>query len=88
MKKVVVKLCCGTMCYVMGGADLQLLEDYLPEDLNGMVNIRAVPCLDLCQKSQETKTKAPYAMVGERVISGANNDKIIAEIRAQLNCEL
>ncbi len=82
MEKVIVKLCCGTMCYVMGGAELQLLDEQLPEELTARVDIRAVTCLDLCHKGPEAG-KAPFAMVGDTIISSANKDKIIEEIRVQ-----
>ncbi len=82
MEKVIVKLCCGTMCYVMGGSELQLLDEQLPEELISVVDIRGVTCLDLCNRGEEAG-KAPFAMVGDTVISSATKDKIIDEIRVQ-----
>ena len=33
MKKTTVTICVGTTCYLLGAADLQELETFLPEDL-------------------------------------------------------
>ena len=30
MEKLTVQICTGTLCYIMGGSELQLLGEYLP----------------------------------------------------------
>ncbi|MFI3299509.1 MAG: hypothetical protein R3Y49_06885 [Rikenellaceae bacterium] len=82
MRKIVVKLCSGTMCYVMGGSELQILEELLPEEVAQRVEIRSVTCLDFCNSAKGGK--APFATVGDVIISSANNDTIIDEIKKQL----
>lgn len=69
------------MCYVMGGAELQLLDEYLGEEFNESVEIRTVPCLDKCTKEGG---KAPFAMVGDTVVNRADVGKVKAEIISQL----
>lgn len=81
MDKIVVKLCSGTLCYVMGGAELQLLPDSLPKELEDKVEIRGVTCLDFCNR--EGRGKAPFVMVGDEVVNGATVQKVIEEISRQ-----
>lgn len=83
MSKILVKLCSGTLCYVMGGAELQLLTDSLPPELEGKVEIRGAACLDLCNRSDVGK--APFVMVGDVVVSNATVSKVVDEIIKQSN---
>lgn len=83
MSKIVVKLCSGTLCYVMGGAELQLLGDSLPEELTDRVEIRGAACLDLCNHPE--KGKAPFVMVGDVIVAGATVSKVMEEIIKQSN---
>lgn len=83
MSKIVVKLCSGTLCYVMGGAELQLLEDSLTSALADKVEIRGVTCLDFCNR--EGRGKAPFVMVGDNVVESATVQKVIDEIVRQIN---
>lgn len=82
MDKLTVKICTGTLCYVMGGAELQLLGECLPENLVDRVEIRGSTCLDVC--NQENKGKAPYVMVGDTLISEATIAKVIEIIKEKL----
>lgn len=86
MSKIVVKLCSGTLCYVMGGAELQLLADSLPEELVGKVEIRGSACLDFCNKPEVGK--APFVMVGDQVVSSATVSKVIDEIIKQYRADV
>ncbi len=70
------------MCYVMGGSELQVLEELLPEEVAQRVEIRSVTCLNFCNNRQNGK--APFATVGDTIISSATNDTIIDEIKKQL----
>lgn len=81
MEKLIVKVCSGTMCYVMGGAELQLLGDALPAEISNSVDIHGVTCLDCCNKGEG---KAPFVIVGDTVVSGANIANVMEEIHKQL----
>lgn len=81
--KVIVKICTGTMCYVMGGAELQLLDEHMPTELADRVEISGAPCLDIC--NQGNGARAPFVKVGGRVISEATINKVIAAVREELN---
>lgn len=82
MEKLTVRICTGTLCYIMGGAELQLLGDYLPESLADRVEIRGATCLDFC--NQEGKGKAPFVLVGEELVTGATVAKVVETIKQKL----
>ncbi|MEG0032692.1 MAG: hypothetical protein RSF93_07260 [Mucinivorans sp.] len=81
--KILVKLCSGTLCYVMGGAELQLLADALPAELVDSVEIRGSACLDFCNKPEVGN--APFVMVGDKLITSATVSKVVDEIIRQSN---
>ncbi len=83
MKKLPVKICTGTLCYVMGGAELQLLDESLPAELLAQIDIQGSPCLDYC--NQEEASNAPYVLVGGELIRRANISKVVEEIKRQLH---
>ena len=76
---VTVKICTGTACYVMGGANLLLLEDYLPENLKDKVTIEGTPCLGFCKLGE--KGKAPFAVVNDETICEATLNGVIEKIK-------
>ena len=39
MDKIKVEVCCGTACYLLGAANLMSLEDMLPENCRGRVEV-------------------------------------------------
>ncbi len=82
-KKVNVVICSGTLCYLMGGAELQMLNDYLPLELKNKVEIKGSPCLDLCNFPENGRP--PFAMVNGRSLSQVSVESLISEIRKELN---
>lgn len=82
MSKLTVKICTGTLCYVMGGAELQLLDEHLSPELLAKVDISGSPCLDCCNSNDSAK--APFVKVGDRVISGATITKVVEAIKEEL----
>lgn len=81
-KKLTVKICTGTLCYVMGGAELQLIDEYLPEEILDRVDIKGAPCLDHCNHCDGPK--APFVEVGGKVISEASVTKVVEAIKEEL----
>jgi NADH:ubiquinone oxidoreductase subunit E len=79
VKKLDVKICVGTYCYVMGGSKLNNLKSQLPDDLKDEVYVEASVCLG-CDRIT-TDPKPPYAEVNGKLIEKANLEKIIAAIR-------
>ena len=83
MAKVEVKVCLGTTCFVMGGSNLQELNEIIPQKYGDKVELSAANCLGLCSINWEY-SKAPYVKVNEEVVSEATAEKVIAEIERQL----
>lgn len=83
MERVTVKVCTGTTCFVMGGANLQELHDIIPKKYDDKVELVASNCLGLCSINWEY-SRAPYVKVNEEVVSEATVEKVIAEIERQL----
>ena len=83
MAKVEVKVCLGTTCFVMGGSNLQELNDIIPQKYGDKVELSAANCLGLCSINWEY-SKAPYVKVNEEVVSEATAEKVLEEIERQL----
>ncbi len=83
--KLSVKVCTGTLCYVMGGAELQLLESYLPAEIAARVDIKGAPCLDCCNRTDAGK--APFVQVGDRIVAEASLFKVAEVIKEMLKAE-
>jgi len=81
MQKIVVKICTGTLCYVMGGSELQLLGEHIPVELQDRVEIKGATCLDFC--NQTGSGNAPYVLVGDKVIESATIGKVLFAIKEQ-----
>jgi len=78
-KKIKVRICVGTYCFVMGNHDLKDLKDNLPHDLKDKVYIEGVVCLG-CDKKKEAP-QPPYVEVNGKLIAKANLEKIVEELR-------
>ena len=46
-KKISVKVCLGTTCFVMGSSNLQELIETVPAKYGDKVEVSGVPCLGL-----------------------------------------
>jgi NADH:ubiquinone oxidoreductase subunit E len=70
-----ITICTGTACYILGGADSILLDEYLPPKMKGSVEITGSPCLGFCRN--DSGMKPPFALVDGSIMSEANVQKII-----------
>lgn len=84
MEKISVKVCVGTTCFVMGGANLQELNDIIPQKYGDKVEVVASNCLGLCSINWEY-SKAPYVKVEDDVVSEATVEKVLEAIDKKLN---
>lgn len=82
-KKISVKICLGTTCFVMGASNLQELMDSIPAKYADKVEVAGVPCLGLCSSDWES-SKAPYVKIDDDVISEATVEKVIKAIDEKL----
>lgn len=77
-EKIKVEVCSGTVCYVMGGADLLLIQDKLPQDLKEKVLVKGSPCLEFCKGDKNGKP--PFAMIDGEMVCEATVTKVIDRI--------
>ena len=79
MEKIKVEICCGTACYLLGAEKLMNIEDMLPEECRGKVEIEARTCLDLCER--ENLGGAPYVRFnGSEIMDRATPERVISRI--------
>jgi len=64
MPRILVEICCGTTCHVMGGAELEELSEHLPPELLDQVEITACHCLGLCRDG--AFGRAPFVRIAGR----------------------
>jgi NADH:ubiquinone oxidoreductase subunit E len=74
-QKVKIVICTGTHCFVMGGSDLLLLEDHVPEGIKQNVSIEGSNCLGFCE--DRTKGKAPFVEINGVLMEQATIPKIL-----------
>ena len=82
MEKINVDICFGTACFVLGGSQLQELENALGSELREKVNITPQNCLGLCNNNEFNH--APYVKVNGHIIDGATIEKVINKIKSEL----
>lgn len=80
MEKIKIKLCAGTMCYVMGGAQLMEIGDLLSEDEKQYVDITLSPCLQQCN-NQGTP---PFIELNGRILEGISKDTLLQIIKEEI----
>jgi len=83
MAKISVKVCLGTTCFVMGGANLQELVDIIPRKYGDKVDVVGANCLGLCSINWNY-SKAPYVKVDDDVITEATVEKVLEAIETKL----
>ena len=83
MAKISVKVCVGTTCFVMGGNNLQELNDIIPKKYGDKVEVSGSNCLGLCSINWEY-SKAPYVKVDDDVVNEATVEKVLATIDKKL----
>ncbi len=81
MKKVTVKICSGTSCFVMGAAQIQALEFTPPADIADKIEIVEVRCMNLCKDIKTKYNKGPFVMVNDELIEEATFEKVVTKIR-------
>jgi len=81
-KKVTVKVCTGTLCYLMGGAELQLLPERIPAEIMNRIDFKGSTCSGFCNSPENGK--APFAEVNGKCIAEATVEKIVTAVREEL----
>lgn len=86
MGKINLEICCGTTCYILGASKLMNVDDYISEDLRSMVEVSAVPCMNLC--NSENLGGAPYVKINGRIVSQAKAEEVAKVIRELAQSEV
>jgi NADH:ubiquinone oxidoreductase subunit E len=86
MDKVVVEICMGTTCYVMGGAQLAGIAERLPEEWKDRVTVKGMRCVGACQQAG-VYGRAPFVRVNDTLIAEADEGKVMSAIRDLLDAE-
>ncbi|NMD37111.1 MAG: (2Fe-2S) ferredoxin domain-containing protein [Christensenellaceae bacterium] len=87
-KKIVVEVCTGTHCVLMGSMHMMDSIASLAEIREEMgstteIEVKAVPCLNLCKSG----TRGPFVIVDGKTIPQAEADVVMAEIMSHCNDE-
>ena len=82
-KKINVKVCLGTTCFVVGSKNIQELMDIVPKKYGDMVEVTGVPCMQLCSIDWQD-SKAPYVKVDDDIIREATVEKVLQAIDEKL----
>jgi len=80
MKKIIIRICSGTTCFVMGAAELQTLVEHLPPALKERVDIQLSHCLGLC--NDRNFSRAPFVTIDGEPMGEATIPGIIARLEA------
>lgn len=83
MKKINVKVCQGTACFVMGGDIIKSMLSTLEEKYADKIEITSVRCLGLCNQN-DSFSKAPYVLVDDEIVSSATVEKVTNIIESKL----
>lgn len=85
MDKIVVEVCVGTHCTMMGAMNIidaiHSLEE-IQHEMGGTfceVEVRAIPCLELCRQG----IQGPVVRVDGQVIHEAESESVMAAIMAR-----
>lgn len=82
-EKLLVEICVGTTCFVLGASALQPLESFLSDEIKEKVEIVGSPCLDCCKNRNDGE--APFVRIGgKHIIGNATIQKVIAKIEEEL----
>lgn len=83
---VMVEICMGTTCYVMGSAQLAGIAERLPEEWKARVTVKGMRCTGACQQAGQFG-RAPFVRVNGHLISEADEGKVLSAIREALSKE-
>lgn len=80
MGKIELKICVGTLCYVMGGAELYDVIDNLPPELKEQIEIAFSSCSGWCEEKQEP----PFVELNGKKIGGVTKSVLLQKINEEL----
>ena len=70
MKKIVLEICQGTSCHLLGAQELMEAIETLPEAIRTAIDLRRVDCLKSCRQG-------PNVRLDGQVVSGLTSDRLV-----------
>lgn len=71
-ERIQVKICVGTACFVQGGSDLLLYNDFLDPAIAAECEFVGSSCLEACKSNGEG---APYVEIDGKVYGRVTQDR-------------
>lgn len=71
-EKVKVKICVGTACFVQGGSDLLLYNDFVDPAVIAECEIEGCSCLECCKAGEHG---APYVEIDGQIYDKVTQDR-------------
>lgn len=87
-KKVEVKICVGTACFVQGGADLLLYGEFLDPDVLAGCTIEGSSCLDVCKgvdASAGIDSKPPFVSIDGKIYGSMDQERFCKLLEEAVN---
>lgn len=78
MKKYKVVICTGTLCHVLGGAELPSLGQKLPDAWKDLVEIKGSPCMKHCK---DVDMQPPFVEINGELMQEASVSKILEYLK-------
>ena len=69
MKKVVIEVCLGTSCHLLGAQDLMAYLERVPKDWKELLDVRGTTCLHNCGKG-------PNVSLNGTIYTGMTPDRL------------
>jgi len=81
MKNILVEVCAGTHCTMMGAMNIidaiHSLEEFNQDNINiCQIQVEAIPCMNLCRGTDQ----GPFVRVDGQLISQAESESVMAAI--------
>ncbi|MCF6242089.1 MAG: hypothetical protein L3J74_12175 [Bacteroidales bacterium] len=77
-----VKICLGTACYILGGAELISLKEHFTKEELKNISIEVETCIGICKNEN---AKPPYVFINNEIFENAELLMIVSEIKNLLN---
>lgn len=79
---VVLEVCLGTTCFVMGAQELVALEDRFPETWRDRVEVRTAACFDRCH--QKGQGHGPFVRLDGEFFGNATPELVLGLLEEKL----
>ncbi len=76
--KIGITICCGTYCHIMGGAELQMIDEYISPELLEQTEIKFSNCMGYCK---DNYGNPPFVEINGSLLSEATKEKIIGRLK-------